>query len=304
LWEELYSVVRFWIERGIRIFRVDNPHTKPFAFWEWLIGKVKSKWPEVIFLSEAFTRPKPMQRLAKVGFDQSYTYFTWRNAKWELEQYLTELTKTDVGEYLRPNFWPNTPDILPEYLQYGGRAAFIVRLVLAATLSSNYGIYGPAFETCQNAALEGREEYLDAEKYEIKHWDREQPGNIRAVVERVNLARHENASLQSTRNLNFYRIDNQMMMAYGKATRDLSNITIMIVNLDPYHKQSGWIEIPLGLLGIEPEQTYLLHDALSNDKYIWQGARHYVELDPSVMPAHIFQVHRRLRKEQDFDYFM
>lgn len=304
LWEELKSVVIFWIKQGVRIFRVDNPHTKPFTFWQWLIAEVKKNYPEVIFLSEAFTRPKLMQRLAKLGFDQSYTYFTWRNAKQELEQYLTELTQTEVSEYLRPNFWPNTPDILPEYLQYGGRASFIIRVILAATLSSNYGIYGPAYELCINDAIEDKEEYLNSEKYEIKHWNRNQEGNISAVIERINRARRENSSLQRTRNLKFYDIDNNMMIAYGKTTEDLSNITIMVVNLDPYHKQSGWLVLPLKELGMDPEQTYLLHDILSNDKYIWQGDRNYLELDPRVMPAHILKVHRRLRREQDFDYFM
>jgi len=304
LWKELESAVLFWIKQGVRIFRVDNPHTKPFAFWQWLISEIKKSWPEVIFLSEAFTRPKVMQRLAKLGFDQSYTYFTWRNTKCELEQYLTELTKTEVAEYLRPSFWPNTPDILPQYLQYGGRAAFIIRLVLAATLASNYGIYGPAFELCVSDAIEGKEEYLNSEKYEIRHWDRNHTGNIRAVVQRVNRARRDNPSLQSTRNLKFCQIDNNMMIAYAKATEDLSNITIMVVNLDPYHKQSGWLNLPLEELGIDPGQSYLLHDILSNDKYIWQGGRNYLELDPQVMPAHILKVHRRLRREQDFDYFM
>lgn len=304
LWEELESVVLFWIEQGIRIFRVDNPHTKPFVFWDWLISKIKQSYPAVIFLSEAFTRPKIMERLAKVGFDQSYTYFTWRNSKYELENYLVELTRSEVCEYMRPNFWPNTPDILPQYLQYGGRGAFIIRLVLAATLSSNYGIYGPAFELCVSDAIEGKEEYLNSEKYEIKDWDRSQPGNIGGVVEQVNRARRENASLQQSRNLEFYETDNDMMTAYCKTTDDFSNITLMVVNLDPYHKQSGWVRVPLEKLGIEAGRPYLLHDVLSNDKYIWQEGRNYLELDPRVMPAHILRVHRRLRREQDFDYFM
>jgi starch synthase (maltosyl-transferring) len=304
LWLELKSIVDFWIEQGVRIFRMDNPHTKPFVFWQWLISEVRKNHPEVIFLSEAFTRPKAMHRLAKSGFDQSYTYFTWRNTKFELQEYLTELTKTEVSEYLRPNFWPNTPDILPQFLQFGGRPAFIVRLVLAATLSSNYGIYGPAFELCISEALEDKEEYLNSEKYEIKHWDRNQAGNIRAVVERVNRARRENPSLQQTHNLKFYEIDNNMMIAYSKTSDDLSNTTITIVNLDPYHKQSGWVNLPLEELKIDPAQPYLLHDILSNDKYIWQGGRNYLELDPRVMPAHILKVHKHLRHEKDFDYFI
>jgi starch synthase (maltosyl-transferring) len=245
-----------------------------------------------------------MERLAKVGFDQSYTYFTWRNTKYELKQYLTELTRTDVAEYFRPNFWPNTPDILPEYLQYGGRPAFIIRLVLAATLSSNYGVYGPAFELCVADAVDGKEEYLNSEKYEIKRWNRTKQGNIRAVMEWVNRSRRENPSLQQIRNLRFFDVDNEMIICYGKMTDDMSNVTIMLVNLDPYHTQSGWVSLPLEDLQIEPSQSFLLHDQLSDDKYIWQERRNYIELDPRVMPAHILRLHRRLRRETDFDYFM
>jgi starch synthase (maltosyl-transferring) len=304
LWEELKSIVVFWIEQGVRIFRVDNPHTKPFVFWQWLISEIRKNYPEVIFLSEAFTRPKLMCRLAKVGFDQSYTYFAWRNTKYEIETYVKELTQNDSAQYLRPNFWPNTPDILPQYLQYDARAAFIIRVVLAATLSSSYGIYGPAFELCVNQAMEGQEEYLNSEKYEIKHWNRNQAHNIRAVIARVNRSRKQNPSLQETNNIRFYQIDNNMMIAYGKATKDLSNITITVVNLDPFHKQAGWLTLPLEELGIELTQSYLLYDELSNDKYIWQGRTNYIELDPMVMPAHILILYRHLRREHDFDYFM
>jgi starch synthase (maltosyl-transferring) len=304
LWEELKSIVLFWIEQGVRIFRVDNPHTKPFAFWHWLVAEVRHDYPDVIFLAEAFTRPNVMQRLAKVGFDQSYTYFTWRNTKYELTEYLTGLTQTGITEYLRPNFWTNTPDILPQYLQYGGRPAFIVRLVLAATLSSNYGIYGPAFELCVSEAIEGKEEYLNSEKYEIKNWNRNKSGNIRAVIERVNRTRRENPSLQQIHNLSFFAVDNDMILCYGKKSDDLSNITIMLVNLDPYHTQSGWVSLPLDEMQIDPSQLYLLHDQLSDDKYIWQGPRNYVELDPRVMPAHILCLRKHLRRETDFDYFM
>jgi starch synthase (maltosyl-transferring) len=304
LWEELKSVVLFWIDQGIRIFRMDNPHTKPFGFWQWLIGETRRDYPEVIFLSEAFTRPKVMQRLAKVGFNQSYTYFTWRNTKWELEQYIRELTRTEVGEYLRPNFWPNTPDILPQYLQYGGRPAFIIRLILAATLSASYGIYGPAYELCVSDALAGREEYLNSEKYEIKEWDWQAPGNIRAVVERVNRIRRQNPALRSIRNIELYSIDNEAMLCYGKMTEDKSNIVIIVVNIDPHHRQSGWVRLPLHELEIDPHQPFLAHDLLTDDKYIWQGEVNYLELDPRVMPGHILRVQRRLRRETDFDYFM
>jgi len=304
LWEELKSIVQFWIDQGIRIFRVDNPHTKPFPFWQWLIGEVRREHLDVIFLSEAFTRPKVMLYLAKIGFNQSYTYFTWRNTKWELEQYIRELTQTDIGEYMRPSFWPNTPDILPQYLQFGGRPAFIIRLVLAATLSASYGMYGPAYELCVKEAVEGKEEYRNSEKYEIKQWDRSTPGNIRPIIERVNRIRRENPSLQRTRNIELYPIDNAALLCYGKTTEDKSNITITIVNLDPYHRQSGWVRLPLDRLQIDPRTPFLAHDLLTDDRYIWQGETNYVELDPRVMPAHILRVQKRLRRETDFDYFM
>ena len=304
LWEELKSIVLFWIEKGIRMFRVDNPHTKAFSFWEWLIKEIKKDYPDVIFLSEAFTRPKVMYRLAKVGFTQTYTYFTWRNTKRELIEYLTELTQTGVREYFRPNFWPNTPDILPEHLQYGGRPAFMIRLVLAATLSSNYGIYGPAFELCIHEALSGKEEYLHSEKYEIKQWNRDIPGNLGDFIVRVNRIRKENPALQKTFNLRFYEVDNETLLFYGKATDDLSNILFVVVNLDPFHTQSGWVKVPIKELGIDPSQPYLVHDLLSDDKYIWQGERNYVELNPQVLPANIFRVKKRLKRETDFDYFL
>ncbi len=304
LWEELKSIVLFWMDQGIRIFRVDNPHTKPFRFWQWLIGEVRREHPETIFLSEAFTRPKVMLYLAKVGFNQSYTYFTWRNTKWELEQYIRELIQTEAGEYMRPNFWPNTPDTLPQYLQFGGRSAFIIRLILAATLSASYGIYGPAYELCVSEALEDKEEYLNSEKYEIKQWDGSAPGNIRPTIERVNRIRRRNPALQSSRNIELYPIDNEAMLCYGKTTADKSNIIITVVNIDPHHRQSGWLRLPLEHLEIDPRTPFLAHDLLTDDRYIWQGEVNYVELDPRVMPAHILHVQKRLRRETDFDYFM
>lgn len=301
LWEELKSIVLFWVERGVNIFRVDNPHTKPFAFWEWLIKEIKRDHPDTIFLSEAFTRPKVMYKLAKVGFTQSYTYLTWRNTKREIMEYLTELTQTGVREYFSPNFWPNTPDILSEYLQYGGRPAFIIRLVLAATLSSNYGIYGPAFELCVTDALPGKEEYLNSEKYEIKNWDRDKPGNLKDLIAKLNQIRRENPALQTTWNLKFYEVNNDNLICYGKTTEDLSNIILIAVNLDPFHVQPGWVRVPLNELGIAPEHPFLVHDLLSDKKYNWQGEWNYVELNPQVMPAHIFRVRRRLNREKDFD---
>ncbi len=304
LWDELKSVVIFWIEKGIRIFRVDNPHTKPFAFWEWLIREVKRIYPDVIFLSEAFTRPKVMYHLAKIGFTQSYTYFTWRNTKWEFMQYIKELTSSSLKEYFRPNFWPNTPDILPEHLQYGGRPVFIMRFILAATLSSNYGIFGPPFLLCVNEALPGREEYLNSEKYEVRHWDLEQQGNLKDLVARVNRIRRENPALQTTNNVKHYDVDNDYLIFYGKVTEDLSNIILIVVNLDPFYTQSGWVKVPINEFGIDPNQPYMVHDLLSDDKYIWHGERNYVELNPRISPAHIFKLRKKLKREMDFDYFM
>ncbi len=304
LWEELKSIFIFWIEKGVKIFRVDNPHTKPFTFWEWLIKEIKKDHPEIIFLAEAFTRPKVMYRLAKVGFTQSYTYFTWRNTKDEFVDYLIELTKRDAREFYRPNFWTNTPDILPENLQYGGRAAFITRLILAATLSSNYGIYGPSYELCNNTAIEGKEEYMDSEKYEIKDWDRNKPGNIKDIISKVNKIRKDNIALQTTFNIEFYDSDNRYLLCYGKVSEDLSNILIIVVNLDFFHKQSGSVKIPIDRLNIPGKQSYLVHELLSGEKLMWQGSENYLELDPGKLPANIFKIYRRLKRENDFDYFM
>ncbi len=305
LWEELKSVVLFWIEQGVRIFRVDNPHTKSFRFWEWLIAEIKRDHPEVIFLSEAFTRPKVMYHLAKLGFTQSYTYFAWRNVRWELMQYFTELTQTEVREYFRPNLWPNTPDILTEYLQSGGRPAFMTRLVLAATLGASYGIYGPAFELCENRPREvGSEEYLDSEKYEIKHWDLERPDSLKDFIARVNRIRRENPALQGDWSLRFHHVDNEQLVCYSKNTEDLSNVVLVAVNLDPHHTQAGWVDLPLEELGLDPQQPYQVHDLLGDARYIWHGPRNYIELNPHVVPAHIFRVRRRVRTEHDFDYYM
>jgi starch synthase (maltosyl-transferring) len=305
LWEEAKRIAFFWIEQGVAIFRVDNPHTKPFAFWEWLIDEVKRARPDVFFLSEAFTRPKVMYDLAKLGFSQSYTYFAWRNTKWELTQYLSELTQTEAREFFRPNLWPNTPDILTEYLQMGGRPAFMTRFILAATLGSNYGIYGPAFEICENRAREvGSEEYLDSEKYEIRHWDIESPESLRRLIAMVNGIRRDNPALQHNWNLRFHRIDNEQLICYSKHTDDMSNIILVVVNLDVHHTHSGWLELPLDLFGLELRQSYQAHDLLSGARYLWYGSRNYVEIDPHVAPAHIFRIRRRIRTERDFDYFM
>jgi len=304
LWEELKSIVLFWIEQGVRIFRIDNPHTKPFRFWEWLIAEVKEAYPDVILLSEAFTRPKVMYQLAKLGFTQSYTYFAWRNTKWELTQYFTELTQTEVREYFRPNLWPNTPDILTEYLQSGGRPAFMARLVLAATLGASYGIYGPAFELCVDQPREpGSEEYLNSEKYEIKHWDIARPDSLKDFIARVNRIRRQNPALQSDWSLGFHTLDNEQLICYSKHTEDLSNIILVVVNLDYRHTQSGWVELPLAELGHTPQEPYQVHDLLDDARYLWHGSRNYVELNPHICPAHIFRVQRRVRTERNFEYY-
>ncbi len=304
LWNEVLRVVRLWISRGVRIFRVDNPHTKPFAFWQWLIREVRQEHPEVLFLAEAFTRPKIMYRLGKMGFAQSYTYFTWRYTKREFMEYLTELTRSDLRDLYRPNFWPNTPDILPEHLQYGGRPAFIMRYLLAATLSSNIGIYGPAFELCVREAVSGKEEYLHSEKYEVKDWNLDDPASLRDVITRINRIRKENKALQTTWNLEFYETDNDNLLCYGKATPDNENALIVVVNLDPFHAQSGWVRIPVKELGLGEHQPYLVHDLIGDDKYVWEGERNFVQIDPRVMPGNIFRVRKKLKRETDFDYFL
>ena len=304
LWHELKSVVDFWIEQGIRIFRVDNPHTKPLPFWQWLIAEVKKDHAETIFLAEAFTRPKVMYRLAKLGFSQSYTYFAWRNTKRELIQYFRELTKSEVREYFRPSLWPNTPDILTEYLQFGGRPAFMTRLVLAATLGANYGVYGPAFELCVDRAREpGSEEYLDSEKYQIQNWHSGNADSLKEFIARVNRIRRENPALQSNSGLSFHDIDNEQIICYSKQSGDRMNVVVVAVNLDPHHVQSGWLSLDLEALGFGGDASYQAHDQLTGARFLWQGTSNYIELDPRSCPAHIFRLRRRVRREQDFDYF-
>jgi starch synthase (maltosyl-transferring) len=304
LWEELKSIFLFWIEQGVRIFRVDNPHTKPFRFWEWLIWEIKLEFPDIIFLSEAFTRPKVMYRLAKLGFTQSYTYFAWRNASWELKDYFTELTKSDVREFFRPNLWPNTPDILTEHLQTGGRPAFMARLVLAATLGASYGIYGPAYELLEDRPRHpGSEEYLDSEKYQLRDWDLHNRPNLIEFITLVNRIRQENPALHSDRNLFFHQVDNPQLLCYSKHTDDYSNLIVTVVNLDPHHRQTGWFEIPTAEYQIA-EGPFQAHDLLSGARYIFGGAWNYVELDPHVVPAHVFRIRRRIRTEHDFEYFL
>jgi starch synthase (maltosyl-transferring) len=304
LWQELASVFTYWIGQGVRIFRVDNPHTKPFPFWEWAIGEIKREHPDVILLSEAFTRPKVMHRLAKLGFSQSYTYFTWRNTKQELTEYFTELTQGPGRDYFRPNCWPNTPDILPEVLQYGDRPAFIGRLVLAATLASNYGIYGPAYELLEHVPREpGAEEYLNSEKYELKQWDVDRPDSLAGFIARVNAARRENRALQRDRGLVFLQTDNPELIAYAKVADDEQepNVVMVVVNLDLHYVQSGWVTLDLKALGLDEQRPFQVQDLLTGARYLWSGARNYVELDPAKVPAHIFRVRREVHDERGFD---
>jgi starch synthase (maltosyl-transferring) len=305
LWIELREVVLFWINQGVRIFRVDNPHTKPFSFWQWLISEIKGQHPDVLFLAEAFTRPHVMYRLAKLGFSQSYTYFAWRNTKQELTEYFNELAHPEVQEYFRSNLWPNTPDILPEFLQVGGRPAFMIRFILAATLGASYGIYGPAFELCENTAYQsGSEEYLNSEKYELKHRDLNSAWSLKDFITRINRIRKQNPALQSNRNLRFHSTDNPSLICYSKATEDLSNIIIVVVNLDSFHAQAGWIDLDLNSLGLDAAHAFQVHDLLGGGRYLWQGARNYVELVPESLPTHILHVRRWVRSETDFDYYL
>ncbi|MPZ24205.1 MAG: DUF3416 domain-containing protein [Dehalococcoidia bacterium] len=294
LWDELKSVFTFWIAQGVTIFRVDNPHTKPFRFWEWLIAEVKAGHPEVLFLSEAFTRPKVMYQLGKLGFSQSYTYFTWRNEKWEFEQYFEELTQTEVREFFRPNLWPNTPDILPVHLQVGGRPAFALRLLLAATLGANFGVYGPAFELLEHRPLHaGSEEYLDSEKYQLREWDLDGPDSLRPMIGRLNEVRSRNAALQSDRGLRFHPVDNDWIMCYSKTSPGERNVILVVANLDYRSAQAGHVTLSPEHLGLAPGAGCVLHDLLTGEVYQWSGDQGYVELDPASRPGHLFRVEPR-----------
>ncbi len=309
LWEELEGVFRHWIEKaGVKVFRVDNPHTKSLRFWEWCIGRLKAEWPDLIFLSEAFTRPKVMYRLAKLGYTQSYTYFAWRRAKWEIEEYFRELSSPPVVDFFRPNAWPNTPDILTDQLQTGMKPMYVQRLVLAATLSASYGIYGPAFELLEGRPREeGKEEYLDSEKYQLREWDLESD-NIREVIRRVNGIRRSTPALQHNRSLRFHRSDNEQVIAYSKWSHadgtpytyrykeerpgDDGTLILVVVNLDPRHTQSSTVHLPLDEWGIDWDESFEVRDLMSGSRYVWRGGPNYVELNPHASPAHIFQVTR------------
>ena len=290
LWKELKSIFDYWISKGVKIFRVDNPHTKPLPFWEWVIKEIQKKNPEVLFLAEAFTRPRVMERLGKVGFTQSYTYITWRNSREELEEYMTYLTKSPVSEYFRPNFWPNTPDILPPHLTQGGESAHIIRMIMAATLSSNWGMYGPVYEFGINQPMPNKEEYINNEKYEVHHWDWNRRTRISETISRINLIRKENEALQYTNNLILTQADNPQIFAYAKKSPTGNNIILVVLNLDFRWKQAGWVKVPLAELGLPTTINYQVNDLLSGHTYHWQNEWNYVELEPSSLPAHILQL--------------
>jgi starch synthase (maltosyl-transferring) len=305
LWNALREVFEFWIEEGVRVFRVDNPHTKAFPFWEWVIGSIREAHPDIIFLAEAFTRPFVMYRLAKLGFTQSYTYFTWRNTKEEITAYFAQLSRPPVRDFFRANLWPNTPDILPESLQVGGRPAFMTKLLLAATIGANYGIYGPAFELIENKPkTPGSEEYLDSEKYQVRHWDLDSPTSLQHLIARINRIRRENPALQNDHSLVFHETDNPDLICYSKASEDLSNIVIVVVNLDWARRRSGWVSLDLAALGLAGDRAFETEDLLSGGRFLWKGKRDYVELFPESLPGHILRVRRWSRTEKDFDYYL
>jgi starch synthase (maltosyl-transferring) len=289
LWRELRDTVLFWVEQGVKTFRVDNPHTKPVPFWEWCIREVQTHHPDTIFLAEAFTRPKMMRLLAKAGFTQSYSYFTWRNTKSELTEYLTELTQSASKEYLRPNFFANTPDILPHFLQEGGRPAFRIRFVLAATLSGVYGIYN-GFELCENAALPGKEEYARSEKYEYKVWDWDRPGNIKPDIAKLNAFRKANPALHLFTNLRFHPAHDEHVLFYSKVTADRSNMVFVAVNLDPYAAHEAMLDWPLHEMGVKPHEEVELEELFTGIRTRWRGAHHPIRLDPEANPAAVWRV--------------
>jgi starch synthase (maltosyl-transferring) len=302
LWDELRDVFGFWARKGVRVFRVDNPHTKPLPFWEWCIRDLKREWPELIFLAEAFTRPKIMYRLAKAGFNQSYTYFAWRNTKVELEEYFTEISKPPVSDFFRPNAWPNTPDILTEFLQFGGRPAFTMRVILAATLSANYGIYGPAYERMVHAAREhGSEEYLDSEKYEVRKW-KPTDDDLSDLIARLNQIRRDNIALQQNATLVFHQTDNEQVICYSKTAGQ--NAIVCLVNLDPFNTQTAEVNLNYEALQIEAGKPFQVHDLLSGIRFTWHSGRNTLALDPHVMPGLVFRIRRRVRTEKDFEYFL
>ncbi|WP_353777616.1 maltotransferase domain-containing protein [Winogradskyella sp. 3972H.M.0a.05] len=291
LWKECLDILMHWIDCGIKVFRVDNPHTKPYYFWNWIISEVKKKHPDIIFLAEAFTKPKVMQQLAKQGYTQSYTYFTWRNSKHELIEYMTELTQTDQREYMRPNFWPNTPDINPYHLQGANEAKYLERYVLAATLSSNIGIYGPVFEQMISDAIPGKEEYYMSEKFQLCHYDWFKENKITTIISRINKIRHEHEALQQTNNIKFCHIENDNLIAFYKWNQDRSNEVLVIVSLDSYYPQQGTVQLPLHDLGIAHGHKVEVHDLITGSSYNWYDEWNFVELHPAL-PFHIFKINK------------
>jgi len=290
LWEELLSIFLFWIDKGVRIFRVDNPHTKSLRLWQWLIAEVRKNYPDVIFLAEAFTRPNIMEQLAMGGFTQSYTYFTWRNTKKELQQYLTELTTGEMPAFFRPNFWPNTPDILPEHLVTGGEPMHVIRLLLAATLSSSYGIYGPVYERCIHEPMPGKEEYNDNEKYEIKYWPEVPESRIWKVIRKINSIRRSFFALQQTYNIHFLETSNDQVMAFLKMDERFGQHMLIVISLDAYHPQSAWVNLPAEKWGRTLGLAWQLTDHLNDEQYNWTQEWNYVALDPAHKPAHVFTI--------------
>jgi starch synthase (maltosyl-transferring) len=286
LWVALREIVAFWAARGVRIFRVDNPHTKALPFWEWAFRTLREQYPDLIFLAEAFTRPQQLYALAKLGFSQSYTYFTWRHTKRDFEEYLSELFQTEVVEFFRPSFWPNTPDILPPHLR--SRAAFQLRLVMAATMSASYGIYGPAFELLANVPHPDREEYLDNEKYEIRSWDHDAPHSLAPLIARVNAIRAAHPALRDNRSFHLHPVDNEQLLAFSKQVGE--NRILVVINFDETYAQSGFIEVDLAALGLSGDSDYIVEDLLTGERYPWRGARNYVRLDPEQRPAHILSI--------------
>lgn len=290
LWEELKSVIIYWVEQGVTVFRVDNPHTKPIPFWEWAIAEVHKQYPDVIFLAEAFTKPKVMASLAKIGYTQSYTYFTWRVTKQEIIEYINDLVNGPSRNYFRPNFWPNTPDILPFHLQHQGENIFILRFALAATLSSNYGVYGPPYEFYENVPVEGREEYHNSEKYEVKQYDWKKTNRMTDIITIINKARKGNAALQTTWNTIFCSIENPNLIAYLKTTDDLSNVILVVVNLDPHNQQTGYVQLPKWKLKLGDHINVKVHDLMTDERYTWTQEWNFVGLNPHKMPFHLFKL--------------
>lgn len=302
LWHALRDVFVFWCERGIRVFRVDNPHTKPLPFWEWCLREVQDRYPDTIFLAEAFTRPKLMYALAKGGFSQSYTYFTWRTTKADLEAYATELARPPAADLFRPNFWPTTPDIFPEHLVSGGRAAFELRVVLAATLMASYGIYGPSYELCEHEPRPGVEELAHNEKYQLRTWDLDRAGSLRHVIARLNRIRRAHPALHGNRSLRFHTTDNDLVICYSKQAA--TDTVLVVVNLDPHHSHRAWLTLDLAGLGIGADEAFQVHDLLGDARYTWRGPRSFVELVPDQAPAHIFEIRRFVRSENQFEYYL